>query len=135
MPIGLTYNCDGSEMFPEYFGSPFVFKQKSLGSSMTYFYSISGLILNVIVWSFIVIGIRLLLLYFIKRAKNKRLSEKLYKWLVGFMLIFSTLNIALDYMIMGNGFRKGTNYWYMDIEKEVKDWNMECEGQWGIFER
>ena len=29
-------------MFPTYYGSPFVFKDKSLGSSMEYYYSISG---------------------------------------------------------------------------------------------
>ena len=50
LTIGIEYNCEGQEMFPTYYGSPFAFKQKSLGSSMEYFYSIAGLILNVFVF-------------------------------------------------------------------------------------
>lgn len=135
MPIGITYYCYGSEMFPEYFGSPFVFKQKSLGSSMTYFYSVSGLLLNVIVGSIPVIGIRLLILYFIKRAKIKKMGKTIYKGIVVLMLVFSTLNIAMDYIMMGNGFYEGGNYWYMDLDKEAQDWGMECKGKWGMFRK
>ena len=135
MPIGVTYNCHGSEMFPDYFGSPFVFKQKSLGSSLTYFYSVSGLLLNVFVWSIPVIGIRLLILKCLKRAKNKQLGNQIYTGVVVFMLVFSTLNIAMEYIMMGNGFYEGGNYWYIDSDKEAQDWGMECQGKWGMFRR
>ena len=51
MVYGVEYECEGSEPFSIYYGSPFLFKKSSLGSSMEYFYSISGLLLNVLVWS------------------------------------------------------------------------------------
>ena len=35
--LGIEYNCDGQEMFPTYYSSPFIFKQTSLGSSMEEF--------------------------------------------------------------------------------------------------
>ena len=38
--FGIEYDCVGKEMFPTYYGNPFVFKQKSLGSSMEYYFSI-----------------------------------------------------------------------------------------------
>lgn len=98
---------------------------------MTYFYSVSGLLLNVIVWSIPVIAIRLLILYFIRKAKNQKLGANIYKAIVILMLVFSTLNIALNYMMMGNGFYEGANYWYMDLDKEVQDWGVECEGKLG----
>ena len=44
LAIGIEYNCEGHEMFPIYYGCPFVFMKKSLGSSMEYYYSISGLL-------------------------------------------------------------------------------------------
>lgn len=52
--ICIEYDCTGTEMFPTYYGSPFVFKKTSLGSSMQFFYSIFGIILNLIIWYILV---------------------------------------------------------------------------------
>ena len=51
------------------------------------------------------------------------------------MLIFSSLNIALEFIMIGNGFHDGANYWYMDENREAQKWGVECEGEWGLFER
>ena len=51
--IGIEYNFIGEEMMPTYWGSPFVYKQESLGSSLERYYSISGLVLNILVWSIV----------------------------------------------------------------------------------
>ncbi len=68
--IGIEYNFKGEEMMPTYWGSPFVYKQESLGSSLERYYSISGLILNVIIWSIV--------LFFIdQRIKRINLIKKL----------------------------------------------------------
>ncbi len=131
--IGITYSCDGAEMFPEYYGSPFVFKQKSLGSSMTYFYSVSGLLLNVGVWSIVIVLLRKVILRAIERTKNKILSTKIYKGLIIVMIGFTTVNVLFDFLMLGSGFEEGRNYWYMNIDKEAKDWGMDCEGQWTLF--
>ena len=129
--VGIEYNCEGPEMFPTYYGSPFVFKQKSLGSSMEYFYSISGLILNVLIWSFV--------LFFIDKA-IQRISKKktiniLYKVVIGIMIAFTTLNLAMDSVMIGRGFNEDLNYWYWNIDKEAKNWGVTCERELITFKK
>jgi len=130
--IGIEYDCVGKEMFPTYFGSPFVFQEKSLGSSMEYYYSVSGLILNVAVWSISLTILRLLVLKLIEISSNNRFIKITYKVVVGFLIIFSVLGIMIAYVGIGYGFGKGSNYWYMDLDKEASDWGMECNGEWKI---
>ena len=129
--IGLEYNCIGQEMFPTDYGSPFVFKQKSLGSSMEYFYSISGLILSILAWSIV--------LYFINKGIetiNKSKIFKLgYKLVIGLLVVFTTLNIIMDSAMIGNGFDNNLNYWYWDMDKEAEDWGMTCEGELVKFKK
>jgi hypothetical protein len=131
--FGVEYNCQGEEMFPIYYGSPFVFKEKSLGSSMEYFYSISGLLLNVAVWSVIIALLRLAVLKILDLKSKSIILSKIYKGIVVTLVIFSTLNLGISYIGIGQGFKKGLNYWYMDLDKEAKDWGMECEGEWKFW--
>jgi len=131
LAFGIEYNYDGQEMFPTYYGSPFVFKQKSLGSSMEYFYSISGLILNILSWS--------VTLFFIDKVIKKICKTKGrkigYKVVIGLLIVFSTLNIAIDSVMIGIGFNENLNYWYWNMNKEANDWGMDCNGKWSIFNR
>ena len=129
MILGIEYNCEGPDMFPTYYGSPFVFKQKSLGSSMEYFYSIFGLILNVAVWTAIVAIVRFWILKWMSKRKNVKI---IYKVFVGFLLVFSMLNVSITYIGIGRGFNENLNYWYWNLDKEASDWGMKCEGD-GIF--
>ena len=131
--FGVEYNCQGEEMFPIYYGSPFVFKEKSLGSSMEYFYSISGLLINVAIWSIIIALIRLVIIKILERKLKSRILTKIYKGTVVVLVVFSTLNIWFSYIGLGQGFKKGLNYWYMDLDKEAKDWGMKCEGEWKFW--
>jgi hypothetical protein len=125
LAIGIEYNCKGQEMFPTYYGSPFVFKQKSLGSSMEYFYSISGLILNVLTWSVV--------LYFldkgIQRFNKKKPIRVWYKFILGLLIVFTTLNVAVDSKMLGRGFNENLNYWYWNLANEAKIWEVKCEGE------
>lgn len=131
LTLGIEYNCEGQEMFPTYYGSPFVFKQTSLGSSMEYFYSVSGLILNILTWSII--------LFFVDKGIkkiNKSKGFKVgYKVVIGLLIVFSTLNVAMDSIMIGRGFNKNLNYWYWDMDKEAEDWGMTCEGEFIIFRK
>ncbi|MBI1267339.1 MAG: hypothetical protein GC193_07910 [Cryomorphaceae bacterium] len=129
--VGIEYTCNGSEVLPEYTGSPFVFRQKSLGSSMTYFYSVFGLIFNTAIWTIVVLLLRKLILHLIERVANKKPLQSVYRIVVGLFILFSTLNIWMAYMIMGTGFGEGMNDWYID--KEAQAWGAECTGQPGIF--
>ena len=135
LAMGIEYHCLGQEMFPEYYGSPFVFKQESLASSMEYFYSISGLILNTAIWSILIVLIRYVILKLINKTGQNKIINIIYKGIVVVLIGFTTLNIAIDYVTIGSGFKKGMNYWYMDLDKEAKKWGMECEGEWVMFKK
>jgi hypothetical protein len=132
--IGISYYC-GSEMFPEYYGSPFVFRQKSLCSSMTYYFSVSGILLNVAVWGFLFLLLHRVINFFIKKARNNKIAKLFYKGFVVVLIIFSSFNILIEYMMLGNGFEKGLNYWYMNMDEEAKIWGMGCKGKWTTFQR
>jgi hypothetical protein len=131
--FGIEYNCQGEKMFPTYYGSPFVFKEKSLGSSMEYFYSISGILLNVAIWSVIIALLRLAILKTLDLKSKSRILTQIYKGTVIVLVVFSALNIGISYIGIGQGFKKGLNYWYMNLDKEAKDWGMECEGTWEFW--
>ena len=131
--IGIEYHCTGPEMFPAYYGSPFIFKQECLASSMEYYYSLSGLVLNIAVWSILLSFTRSAIRALVEKTGNKKTIRMIYRGVVGALILFATMNIAMDSVMMGRGFKKGLNYWYMDLDKEAKDWGMECEGEWILF--
>jgi hypothetical protein len=127
---GLEYNCQGQEMFPVYYGSPFVFKQESLASSMEYFYSISGLLLNISVWSILITALRYGSLKLIEVSKIKKTLTSVYFGIIGMLLMFAFLNIYISFLGIGRGFDENSNYWYWNLGKEAKNWGMQCEGEW-----
>jgi hypothetical protein len=127
--IGIEYNCEGQEMFPTFFGSPFVFKKESLGSSMEYFYSISGIIVNVLTWSVALLIVHSTINRLIQKFRIKRLINISYKIAIGIMMAFTTLSLTVDYIGIGRGFNKGLNYWYWNMDKEAEDWGMNCTGE------
>jgi hypothetical protein len=127
LEIGVEYNCSGQEMFPKYYGSPFVFKRTSLGTSLEYFYSFFGLFANILVWSIFLVLVRLIILRIIKIGPNKPF-ETFYKIIVGILVFFSTLNIVYAFITIGSGFKKGQNYWYFDLDNEAREWGVKCEG-------
>lgn len=126
----IEYKCEGEEMFPTYYGSPFIFKQKSLASSLEYFYSISGLFLNVIVWSLFLIIMRFTFIKLIEKTSVKRKVTVGYNISVGLLLVFAFINIYGAYITADNSFSKNSNYWYWNFDKESRDWGMTCEGKW-----
>jgi hypothetical protein len=73
--IGIEYNCEGQEMFPTFFGSPFVFKKESLGNSMEYVYSISGIIINVLTWSVALFMVHSTINRLIQKIQKKKVDN------------------------------------------------------------
>jgi len=122
--IGIEYNFIGNEMMPRYWGCPFVYKSESLGSSLQRYYSISGLAINIIIWS--------VALFFIDNGiRNFFLIEKFkanYNKLIIFLILFTSINIFYDYAFIGKGFDIELNYWYWNIDKVAKDWGGKYEG-------
>lgn len=131
MAIGIEYKCEGQEMFPTYYGSPFVFKRNSLGSSLEYFYSISGLLLNLLIWSVV--------LFFVDKGIQKLNDTKGfkigYKVVIGLLIVFSTLNVTMNSVMVGQGLNENSNYWNCDMDKEAENWGMICKGELIIFGR
>lgn len=122
--IVIEYNCEGQEAFPTYYGSPFIFKQKSLASSMEYFYSMGGLLLNAAVWS--------LAFYLIDKSVCSLIKTRyvriVYNSIIVLLVLFSTLSIILQSTCAGKGFEQGRNYWYWNFDQEAHQWGMQCEG-------
>lgn len=131
--ICIEYDCAGSEMFPTYYGSPFVFKQNSLGSSMQFFYSISGVILNLIIWYVLIYCLNMIINKIIEATNNSKLSIIIYKFSIVFLLLFSSLILLMTWLEIGSGFDKNSNYWYWNLNKEANDWGMVCKGKWRFF--
>jgi len=129
MAIGVEYICVGEEMFPDYFGSPFVFKKKSLATSMEYYYSVSGLLLNILIWSALLFLLRFLVVGSWLRTGSNTILKTFYKVGIGVLIAFATLSITIETIVVGSGFKEGQNYWYFELDKEAEKWGMECEGE------
>ena len=87
--IGIEYNYSGEDSFPTYYGSPFIFKEKSLGSSMEFYYNISGIILNVLLWSLILFYIN----YLFQKFISNTIIKIIYSIFFVFLLLFSFMII------------------------------------------
>lgn len=133
LSVGLEYRCQGKEAFPVFYGSPFVFKRTSLGSSMEYFYSISGLLLNVLVWGVCFWALDKWIQSLISKLAAKSWGHVFYKILIVFTAVFSALHILLNTVMVGSSFSQNTTYWYWNMNKEAKDWGMTCKGEWVFF--
>lgn len=120
LTIGIEYNYSGEEMFPTHYGSPFIFKEKSLASSMEYFYSISGIVLNILIWSLILFLIDFIIQKFIKNKTTKIL----YSFFIGVLILLSSLIIFGESQMIGKGFSKNTNYWYWNVDKDAQNWGV-----------
>jgi hypothetical protein len=127
--LGIEYNFLGTENLPTYWGSPFIFKQESLGSSLESYYSISGLVLNVIVWSFV--------LFFIdegiRTINFSRKIQIIYRIIITLSFLYASFHILRDYTLIGTGFNPDLNYWYWNMDKEAKDWGGNYEGHLIFF--
>ena len=117
-------------MFPVYYGSPFVFKMKSLGSTMEYYYSVSGTVLNVVIWSILIAIVRYAILTLSEKVRKNITYKIIYKTLVGALLVFSFLNISVAYLGLGKGFNENLNYWHWNLNQEANDWGVKCDGEW-----
>jgi hypothetical protein len=131
--ICIEYDCTGTEMFPTYYGSPFVFKKTSLGSSMQFFYSIFGIILNLIIWYILVYCLNMIINKLIEATHFSKLSIIIYKISIVFFLLFSFLIILMTWLEIGSGFGKNFNYWIWNLNKDANDWGMICDGKWRFF--
>ncbi len=133
MIYGIEYNCSGNEYYGTYYGHPIIFKKDSLGSSLTYFYNVKGVVLNFLFWGTILVFIRFVLLKLINLSRFKEQFEWAYKICVRVLLIFSILVIYVSYMAKGNGFSDDLNYWYWNMDESFGHKNSNCECEWNSW--
>lgn len=118
----VEYHCDSSELFPNFYGNPFIFKMDFMGSSLEYIYSIVGLLYNYIFWVSIIILLRLAVRKIFRLQDKDNLFRIIYKAIIGAWLIF-TFVIILLVPIEIRGFE-----WYIDFDEFTKNRNdVECK--------
>jgi hypothetical protein len=75
----------------------------------------------------------LAILQLIQGTGNNKTFNSIYKGIVGALIVFTTLNVAINYIMVGRGFDENHNYWYFNLDNDARDWDMECKGKWGMF--
>ena len=133
MILGFIFNCEGTEQLPSYYASPFVFKRTSLASSMEFFYSLSGIIYNTLVWAICLGLIDLIILRLIKTMKEKQVFERVYFILKLGPFLVALFFILLSLLELGKGFDSNSNYWSFNLEQDAKNWGATCNQKWVIF--
>jgi len=119
----IVYDCTGQEMFPNFFGCPFIYKSSSLASSLEYDFYLLGIIANIILWSLVILLLRLVLLKILTGIDNKFLwnAYKISKYSLAILCIaWTTLFFYVSYSSIK---------FQADINGEAKTWGMTCEGQ------
>lgn len=122
VPLGLpklVYHCEGTEVFPVYYASPFIYMSSSLATSMAYDYYIAGFIGNIVCWSFILLGIRYL------ADKWFPLKPAGVKWLQRIvevvLILFTVFVFWLEFTTSGH-----TISLFADLASTARAWGMTC---------
>jgi hypothetical protein len=117
--VGVEYSfvSEPVEMMPKYWGSPFVFRKQSLASSLEGFYSVFGLISNVMIWCVLLLWIDKAMRNFFHFVWVKRI----YYFILGVSSAWFSLVLIFEFAILRNQFSEDTNYWYFNIDQEAQE--------------
>ncbi|CAM1365919.1 conserved membrane hypothetical protein [Tenacibaculum litopenaei] len=107
-----SYNCEPET--PVHFGAPFVSKKFSLGSSMTFHYSILGLLMNTLFWLLIFLILRHISKLLIKREHFRQLK----RMAMGSGFLLASFAIYGQCITCEPSFGPEANYWW---------WKTPCE--------
>lgn len=102
---------------------------------MTYYYSVSGLAMNWIIWTFSVFLLHRGVMSIMKNDQIKKWLNPVYKTVIGIALLFTTLVVLMEYLNLGPGFDENSNYWYWDMDGEASAYGNTCEGKLIFFQR
>ena len=122
----ITYTCSGPELFPNYYASPFIYSRDFLGSSLTWEYSILGLMACTLVHG-AVFGLLYLLM---RRISVPGVIVWARRVLVGCLFSLSLFFIYVSYSTTPQIFGPDHNYWYWDMRQEAATWGVQCEPSW-----
>lgn len=122
-PIGLPkliYHCEGEEVFPVYYASPFIYKSTSLATSMAHDYYLSGFLADVFLWSIVFLFLRQMVVRWFSGSTTVAI-----KWMRRIfeltLLIFSLFVFWLEATTAGQ-----TMSLFADLSDTAKAWGMTC---------
>lgn len=112
-------SCKG-DVFPKYYAFPFIYKSDSLASSMAEIFYISGMLLNALIITFIILIIDFCLFKLLKNQKN---ILKIYAFLKIGLLLFSVYSYYISYTFLSDDRFE----WKSDFKEQVRIYNAECK--------
>lgn len=123
----IVYTCVGEDMFPRFYGSPFIYKATSLATSMAYDYFLYGFLANLILWVTLLLLLNYAIHKFVLPAQHslKKYLGYLFKAIAVIYMVFALLVLSSG----GNTLKTSIN-----LDKEAADWGMTCDGHLDLFE-
>ena len=131
--VGIEYYCLETAIYPSFYGMPFIYKQKSLGSSMEFYYCISGVFMNVLMCFFLLQVIWQAFVRMVERNLDEAVGRRVCQFVASAVLFLSTLEILTVYLGIGDGFAPMLNYWYWDIDQFAKDSDIHYRARGYLF--
>jgi hypothetical protein len=125
----IVYACTGTEMFPTYYGCPFIYKATNLGTSLAWDFFFLPTLANLILWMIVFLFIRYIIYKTVLKNENKitRYTYIALKFGITTFFLF-LIGISLTYdghsLIMTS----------VNFDNEAKNWGMTCEGQLSFTE-
>ncbi len=124
----IVYACTGPEMFPTYYGCPFIFKATNLGTSLAWDFFFWPTLINLILWVVFFLLIRLIIHKTMLKNGNKIITYS-YVSVKFILTLFFLFSIAISLTYEGHSLK--TN---VDFDNEAKAWGMTCEGHLSLTE-
>lgn len=112
--LGISYGILDDSGTPAYLANPVIYKKQSV-TSLGYYYSIYGLVVNLIFWSIFLYLIDL----FVIKMKLSSTLKKIYKTFIILALFVSSFYIFISFAFMPNGFEKDLTYWYWNLDDSL----------------
>lgn len=124
----IVYACTGPEMFPTYYGCPFVYKATNLGTSLAWDFFFWPTLSNLIIWTAFFLLFRFIIYKIILKNENK-IIKYAYVSVKFILTIFFLYWIAISLTYEGHSLKTNVNF-----DKEAKTWGMTCEGHLSLTE-
>jgi hypothetical protein len=128
-PIGLPkliYHCEGSDVFPVYYASPFIYKSTSMATSMAHDYYLAGFLADVFLWSIVFLFLRQIFLRWFSGSTTGSMNwvGRIFE---AALLIFSLFVFWLEATTSGQ-----TMSLVADLSETAKAWGMSCSPEFSF---
>lgn len=118
----IVYECTGTEMFPTYYGCPFIYKATNLGTSLAWDFFFWPTLANLVIWMTFFLLLRQIAYKTLLKYENK-IIKYCYVAVKFIFTIYFLFWIAVSFNYPGYALESS-----VDFESEAKAWGMTCEG-------